>query len=725
MLGLIYLIIATYVGFKLLKKLIPFIFNLSSEKTLYGKTIKLQSWIITLPASFLTGTLFMTWLTYLSAYAFQKSDNPLLYGNIVSFSVFILAAVFFTLSEKSVGKDSTGSTRKLDLKSVKSFLSQNTCILIYLLFIVSFISYFMMHSFRVEDGVMKVGWSVYSDFGPHLSMIRSFSLGSNFPTEYPHYADGHIRYHFMFQFLAGNLEFLGLRIDWAFNLPSVLSMVSFLTLLFGLAIILTGKAWVGFLSGILFCFRSSAALLTYLLEERDIKIAFQKILTSSRFIGKTSHEDWGLWTLKDYVNQRHFAFSMGILILIIIAVYPLFRKMIIQLQSFWQTLKEEKAAKLAAGTIDNQDEINTQVQTSDAEDEVAAVEAEAEKPKSAFSRWLDIFLLTRDSWIPQSYIRAVGLGIILGSISFWHGSILISTLLILCFMAVLSKHRLEYLTIAVITVGFTLTQTRFFMGTGSSAVEPQLLFGFLARNKTLLGVSQYYLELCGILPIIIIASLLLLPKGGRWLTLSFFIPLVFATTMTLVPDVAINHKYVAVSVILLNIFAANFVHSTLTSKGIVSKVAASLLILALTATGIANTFALYNMDKNYAPMDMSNPVREWIMDSTKTSDIFLTDDAVINQVLLAGRRIFNGYGYFAGSAGYDVDARNRLMKEIYGGSDPNAVRKLAKENNIKYIVVDNSNRGENWYKLNEEFIRSNFTLVKHFDWDNTDIYIVD
>jgi len=40
--------------------------------------------------------------------------------------------------------------------------------------------------------------SVFSDFAPHLAVIRSFSFGSNFPTEYPHFADGTIRYHFLF-----------------------------------------------------------------------------------------------------------------------------------------------------------------------------------------------------------------------------------------------------------------------------------------------------------------------------------------------------------------------------------------------------------------------------------------------------------------------------------------------------------------------------------------------
>ena len=36
----------------------------------------------------------------------------------------------------------------------------------------------------------------------------------------------------------------------------------------------------------------------------------------------------GLYAQNVYVNQRHLAFSLGIMILVMIAVYPMFRSMI-------------------------------------------------------------------------------------------------------------------------------------------------------------------------------------------------------------------------------------------------------------------------------------------------------------------------------------------------------------------------------------------------------------
>src|SRR5438876_9139358 len=70
----------------------------------------------------------------------------------------------------------------------------------------------------------------YSDFGPNTAIMQSFALGHNFPTEYPHFSGDRIRYHFLYYFQAGNLEFLGLDPAWSLNLLSILSLVAMLVL---------------------------------------------------------------------------------------------------------------------------------------------------------------------------------------------------------------------------------------------------------------------------------------------------------------------------------------------------------------------------------------------------------------------------------------------------------------------------------------------------------------
>ena len=58
---------------------------------------------------------------------------------------------------------------------------------------------------------------------------------------YPHFGGQDVKYHFMFQFLVGNLEFLGLRLDIAYNSVSVFALLGFLMVLYSIARRVTGS----------------------------------------------------------------------------------------------------------------------------------------------------------------------------------------------------------------------------------------------------------------------------------------------------------------------------------------------------------------------------------------------------------------------------------------------------------------------------------------------------
>src|SRR5258708_13972755 len=87
----------------------------------------------------------------------------------------------------------------------------------------------MFASFNSSDGILRIANQEYSDFGPNTAIMQSFAVGHNFPTEYPHFSGDRIRYHFLFYFQAGNLDFLGLDPPWSLI---VLSIITFLPMLF-------------------------------------------------------------------------------------------------------------------------------------------------------------------------------------------------------------------------------------------------------------------------------------------------------------------------------------------------------------------------------------------------------------------------------------------------------------------------------------------------------------
>lgn len=755
MLGFVYIILSSYIGYNLIENILPSLFKVSKVKRTPTKTPKLNKKMVVLPAAFLIGTLIMTWFTYLVSYAFYKYENPMLYGNIISFAVSILITAYFIRKKRNKYRQVIKRIRSLRYKDIIKILKKNRIEIIFITICTLVWTYFMFRSFYIKNGTIFIGISVFSDFAPHLAMIRSFSFGANFPTEYAHFPDGTIRYHFMFQFLAGNLEYLGMRLDYAFNLPSILSIVSFMILLYSFVIIITKKQWIAIITSVLFFFRSSFAFFTYIEDKGKIKDIISNIMNNSLHIGKTLHEEWGLYAQKVYLNQRHLAFALGILMLILITIYPLFKMMIIRFK------------KVKART-----KINLEKNYSIIVDEKGKNESKDNNKLNIiyksiiyFNNYIKEFLFTKDAWMPRKIKRAIVLGIVLGLLSFWNGAVVIATLSILLIIAIFSKRRLEFLIIAIITVILTYLQTLFFVGAGTPVISPEWKIGFLSSSSDIIGILKFYFELLGILPILLLIGVLMgfkkwrliislilsisvvyifiklfpdfnntykyiigviillsifiitfyntktVPKGFLRLSLIFLAPIILATTLKLTPDITVNHKYIMISSILLNIILASFLYRLFSLRKIMAILLAIMLTITITITGIVDIITLYNLDKGAIQIKIDDPLLVWAANNTGEDEIFLTHIYSLHPLLLSGRKIFSGWPYYAWSAGYDIDARGRIIKQIYEGNDKDTILKLLKENNIVYIVVEDDNRKSKDYKLNEKFIEDNFDLV--------------
>jgi hypothetical protein len=717
MLGVIYLILSSLVGYFLVKFFFPNIFNPSNYQSLNGKKIKLSAWMIVIPASFLTGTLVVTWFTYIAAYLFRETGKSMFYGNIVAFIVFSLGLVAIILIERKalINKFSRFSLKE-DFKIE----------FIFVVVVTLFWGFFCFHTFYIKNNLICAGYSVFSDFAPHLAVIRSFSLGNNFPTQYPHFADGTIRYHFMFQFLAGNLEFLGLRLDWAFNLPSILSMVAFLMLLYSLAVILFGYRRIGILATVFFFFRSSFAFFTYMSTMKGMELGsvIKAILNNDKSIGGTMHEDWGLWAQKLYANQRHLLFALAMMLLLIIVIYPLFTEMV----SFFKESRDKHFLVKVVGNGTNQEKVSIfdkngikeeaetiSIDNNEAEETSVWVKLKIKisMNKEYFKAIMKGLFFSKDAWIPQSYKRCVFAGIVLGLMGFWNGAVVIGLLLILFIMAIYSKHRLEYLVIACIAGVLLFLQSSFFISQGKSVLAPQIYIGFLAETKNISGILNYYMELLGILPAVIILSMFILPRGGKWLLFAFSMPFVLANTLSLTPDIVVNHKYVVISVILLNIFAAYLIVKLFEVRLITVKIIIIGMVVVMTITGVVDIISLYNLDKDGKAVcvKIDDHLLRWTEKNVNSDEVLLTDMYGINPILMAGRKIFYGWPYYAWSAGYDTDSRFKIVKKIYSGSDFNTVDRIIKDNKISFVVIDNGNRSSKDYQLNEELFKENYPEV--------------
>lgn len=688
MLGILYLILIFALGWAICTYVFP---NLGkvTQSAYNKKDITVSPYILLFPAWFLIGTLVLTWVTYLSAVFFEETHlvssfarTPLLPANIFSITAALLFLGITAYIKLFHGPKLTLSNIISSLvcnddkakKWEKIFIISVTLLSIILMWV----------TFHIKGDQLCLGVTVFSDFSPHLGMIRSFSFGNNFPTQYPHFAGEDIRYHFMFQFLVGNLEFLGLRIDYAFNIPSILTFLFAFMLLYLLAVKITGKIAVGVLSCLFFAFRSSKSLFTYLANIPANTNIWKALKENTNFIGDTPHEDWGLWNLNVYCNQRHLAFGLAVMFFILLLFLPYFYEMMERING-----SEGESKSIANGI---------------------------QKLKTLF--------LSSDGWLIKEIKFPIVAGLVLGSLGFFHGSAVIACLLLLAFLAVFSKRRLEFLITAIITLVLVFLQTHYFIK--GSEVAPQFLFGFIAENKTLFGILSYLGRLLGILPLVLFTAFCFEKFENRWIMFTFSLPLILSFFISITVDVTVNHKYIMMSCILLGIYAAAMIMKMLEQKKIMLTIAGIFLIFLLTVSGFYDflTVIKKNIVNNYVTLNMMDPTTEWVHEHSSSKDIFLTSNYAINQVVFGGAMLYQGWPYFAWSAGYPTDDRASMVKQMYEADNPDKLKELVEQNRISFIVVERANRESTEYKVNEENIAKTYQCVYTYgaDFDRFSIY---
>ena len=673
MIGILFLVVGVLFGYALWENLYPDFWKIG-ERTFDGKKISMVSYYIRVPAWVLGGLLPLTWVTYLSAYGLKVFCGvvyPLAGANAISMTLFAaLAALLLWIRHKRHGDEA---------KEVSYESKRLICELILFAALLVLFTELMFNTFCVKDGQLFVGYTVHSDFAPHMGMIRSFSYSNNFPTQYVHFAGEDVKYHFMFQFLTGNLEFLGMRIDVAFNLLSIFGLMATCTLLYAFAVKLSGKRLVGALTVLFFVFRSSPSLFRFLAEVPKEELTLQFLKEYSSFFEYTDKENWGLWNIKVYCNQRHLAFALAMMLLAL---------------HFFMPYVYEMAGKL----------------------------------KERKENYCKTFFFTKTAFGVKHPVRALVLGILLGALSFFNGSVVIACCAMLFFMAAVSDYRLDYLITALTALILSVLESKLFI-TGS-AVSAQYFFGFLAENETLLGVLDYMWRLWGVL-LIFIGAYLLFGKGvKRYLVFVFAVPLVIAFTVFLIsgievtPDnhylvkyyVSVNHKFVMMSEMLLSVFPAIIIAGLCDKRNrwfgqgvVLRRIVAVFLVVLLTATGVFEYHVVRNQDRGAYQYYLQDPVTVWINENTDADDLILSGSYDLNPVVLGGGMLYYGHGYYAGSAGYDTAVRERAVREMYGARSREELDSLIKENEIDYIIVDIEAREE--YNVREHIIAATYEAV--------------
>lgn len=706
MLAILYLLVAGFAGYHLLQSGMSRFSTSALTTSLTGKPTRLAAWMVLIPGGFLTGVLLMTWLTYITAYGLAHTNTPLMYANSVSFSVFLLISLYF------VAKRPWSFSSFTNLGVV---LRRYTWEIIYISAIALLFWGMTFLVFRIEAGEVLIGRTALGDFGNHIPILRSFSHGSNYPTMFPHFSDSGMPYHFMFDFWAGNMEYLGLRLDYAINVPSVLTYTACFMLLFAFAVLITGSKLVGTLTSILLLLRSSPAIYVYL-----SKIAYpypyvisDEKLTTFLTHGLTEHNYWvslteseaWMWTLNPYMAQRHTGFGLGLVLLVLIFVLPL----------FYHPLPPDARNNVQPLPIPRYRQV---------------IQAWAQELKTRF--------LSKSAWLPQDIKGATLAGCLLGLTAFWNGVTAFSACLILAALGLAARHKLEFLIIGVLTALLSYAQKAFFVWESAMVKPPFMIrpvIGFNSGKFQFVEILEHYIRVFGVLPFALLFAACIFPKKkGVWLLLCFLVPWIAANRYQFGIELFNNFKLVVVSVVLVNIFAAYAVYWFLSKKQPALCMVGVFLLVSLTVTGMLDAVTLVNYNRWPAHKLIEHDrTVEWIMQNTPPKARFLTNyHDIYNPALMAGRGLIYNFehGININKAmwsvwGFDTMARYGEVSTIFRESDISRLRQTLQTYNIQYILLYNYDlTNPHLLRQNMSLIQAHFPRVHHDEARQISIYDV-
>jgi DNA-binding beta-propeller fold protein YncE len=662
-------------------------------------------------AAILVGLLFSSWFTYVLGWLFARSTRPLFWADLCFFVVALGATWFLRRRSRRrwgpygefIQPQPPGSAR-WDWLTLAGF------------FVLA--SWMMFATLDSKDGVLLIGNNEWSDFGPNTAIIQSFAVGHNFPTQYPHFSGETIRYHFLFYFQAGNLSYLGLSLPWSLNLLSIVTQVCMLALVMALGQLLFNSRAVGRIGAALFYFHGTLSFVAFLRAQPSVSAAFNAILNLKDFLPSGypyRGELWGIWTQVVFLNQRHLASGVGILLLVLILLIDRYRR-------HYATKKEAADAR----ATDASESLTTTPETlpvapdlseAAAANEVIASEETLPSPESSpparksFAsgvRALAQNIITFD----KGFIFC---GVLLGCLPFWNAMVFTSSFAILSILFLLFPCRRQMLGLGLATALAAIPQLYMLRSGVKTATRSILHWGYIVEPPTLNNVLRYIGFSFGLKWALILIALALASWFHRRLFLALCSMFVVTFCLELSLETLANHKFLNLWLIVSNLFVAYGLWRIwhIRPRWLLppARLAALALALAIFLGGVIDLFPIHNSYFIHLKYG-GDPLVKWLWANTKPHDVFLSDRFVNHQILLAGRRLFYGWPSFSWGAGYDTTKRDHEYRQLFESTDPYVVYRLLRRNKIAYVAIDEGvRRGEFIKRPNEDVYALNFEKV--------------
>ena len=604
--------------------------------------------LLCIASAYILGTLISVWLVLiLSLILYPFTEEAMSVG----FTLTTAFLVVFTVHQRTFFK------APLDLRP-------SHVIFFIIAFLYSWILFSSTFDYDLESHEIKVAGLIWSDYGFHIPLIRSFSLGNNLSLEHPLYAHEIIRYHFLLDFMVGVQEKMGIPLDYALNIPSALFWTCLLISIYYLSKkLFFDSRFVGFVSVVLFLLNSSLSFIEFVNKYPPASLG--SLLSSWwNLPGYVAFGPWdrniisAFWNWNIYINQRHLAFGFALVLLVLIHYID-------------EHIRGEKIT---------------------------------------------------------TYIQKAFVGLITGLLVLWHSQAFVCLFGLLGLFFILFPERKKSLVALMFAFLIALPQilwlqkssldveNHFALSTGYLVVNHLIPIDFMPYQFLNRGISfivsfiRYWFLNLGLSFITIPISFFLVDRQRKKIFLMFLSLFILGNLFRFSPDMPGNHKFFNLWLILSNGFTA-YLLFRLFRLGWGGRIATVILIFFLTVSGLIDAMPIKN-DGTITFQDVEKqPVAKWIVENTDKDDVFLTTIRIYNPVSFTGRRAMIGWPYFAWSSGYSKPNRGKLVEKIYGATSKEELCTLLRENQIDYVMVEKQPEKDPMFRINQRFFDSNFKPV--------------
>jgi hypothetical protein len=668
MLAFLYLAAATYFGDVISRRFFSF--------------LSIQHRIAT---AFLVGLLLSTWITFLTAVLFHGMSQPLVAANLLFVALFVVVVV---VSRRWPSKNIDVDPGRPTGPQLWDVIFLAACLV--------FACWLMFATLGFKDGEFQIAFKAWTDFGANVSLTQSFALGKNFPPQHPFFPGEFIRYHFLFWFQTGNLEFLGLNPVWSINLLSLLSLMALMVLISTFGELLFKSRVVGRIGAALFFFSSSLSYLPFLRSQPNIRGALNAIVGATEFLPSGypfRGETWGVLSANVFAYQRHLISGIGLFFVALIFAVDEYQRR--------AAIKKEKLTESIL-PIDDKPVSETILPGPPAS-------ADPNRDTPSFAGL--------PSWIFT--------GVLIGLLPYWNSPTFIAGLAVFGCLLVLAplRSRTASLVVAAIVVG--LPQV-LMLRSGNTMTYRLFNPGYTLEHASLWLIVKYLGWTFGVKWILLWAALVFASGFHRKLLLALTSLVAIVFLFQLSVDVFNNHKLLNIWATCVNVYAA-YALWQIGKQKIVGPVLAVVLAIATVFGGIVDLFPLHN-DPTLTVPYKNDRLSQWLLTNTQPSDIFLTHTLLTHPILFTGRKVYLGYTLFAWTAGYNVPDREAVYRQMFQESDAIELVRLLHANNIAYVAIDDGVRhNESLPDFNEDVFDQTFQKVFEdtaHAYDNLVIYKV-